>query len=70
MKEIEEFKKENVNITYTVKELLGGLHKKFDKLADNQISTNKKVAKLWAWSSVYKWAFGVVSAVLLKLIFF
>ena len=70
MKEIEDFKKENGNISYTTKELIGALHIKFDKLVECQTNTDKKVSKLVAWNSAFKWIIGSIGLVLLKLVFF
>ena len=37
-KEIEEFKRQNGNVVYTVKELVQGLHVKIDKISDSKAS--------------------------------
>jgi hypothetical protein len=34
MQEIDEFKKNNGNVTYSVKELLGGIHIKLDRITE------------------------------------
>ena len=43
MKELEEWRKDNGNVTYTVKELLQGLHVKFDRQDEKCLRRNKDV---------------------------
>ena len=44
MEEINQFKKENGNVTYSVKELLGGIHVKLDKISEQMKEGSKKFA--------------------------
>ncbi len=44
--EIEQFKRENGNVTYTVKELIGAANVKLDKLSDK---LDKKASKTMVW---------------------
>jgi len=43
--EIKEFKKKNGNSDYTIKELLGGIYTKFDRLEDKIDTIKERLAK-------------------------
>ena len=49
MKELEAWRKDNGNVTYTVKELLQGLHVKFDKQDAKCLSRNKDTKYMVVW---------------------
>jgi len=74
--EIKEFNKENGNVTYTVKELLGSLHVKFDKHRDNtdkklEVLSNqimkhhKDIAEGYVTNKTFRWFVGGMGAVIL-----
>ena len=58
MEEIYQFIKENGNIRYSIKELLGGLHKKVDNINKRLIDGDKKFVSIetnhkWVVKSLY-----------------
>ena len=65
MQEIDQFKKENGNINYSIKELLGGLHTKVDGIKKRLIDGDKKFVSL---ETNQKWMFKALSG--LGLLFF
>lgn len=46
MDEVRQFKAKNGNVTYSVKELLGGLHIKLDRIEVGLAKEQKKVARV------------------------
>lgn len=77
--EIREFRKENGNVTYTVKELLEGLHTKTRdnfKRVDNKLEELAKViskhhqtiAENYVDKKTFRWVIGGMSAVILVVI--
>jgi len=46
MKEIEEFKNLNGNITYSAKELIGGLHVKIDRILERLTEGDKRFSRI------------------------
>lgn len=44
--EIKQFQKQNGNVTYTVKELLAGLHTKIDKIDERTQETEVKLSNM------------------------
>ena len=65
MQEIDQFKKENGNIKYSIKDLLGGLHTKVDNINKELGKGNKKFVSL---ETNQKWMFKALSG--LGLLFF
>ena len=65
MQEIDQFKKENGNIRYSIKELLGGLHTKVDNIKQRLIDGEKKFVSL---ETNQKWVVRALSG--LGLLFF
>jgi len=53
-KEIETFKKQNGNITYTEKELLGAIHTKLDRIEKRLSKGDKNFVKIQTTMGFYK----------------
>lgn len=68
-KEIEDFKKQNGNITYSVKELLYGIHTKIDDINNRLIQGDKTISSHSTWIKAFTITFGVVFSVLAYLLF-
>jgi len=67
-KEIEQFKKENGNVTYSAKELIGGLHVKIDDINLTLRSGEGKIGAIREGLKNLKWIMGGFGIVLLTII--
>ncbi len=72
MDEIKQFKKEHTGdyIKYSPKELIGGLHTKFDKQAETMVDLQKNMTKLntevkWLKKLVFT-LYGLIGTILIK----
>ena len=72
MKEIEDFKKQNGNVVYTVKELIGGLHVKIDNIDKRLNDGDKKFVAIETVANTNKKAiyslYGVLGTLLVGLL--
>ena len=72
MKEIDQFKSENGNVNYSVKELLGALHIKVDgitvKLEDNILNASRNEVELKNLKKIVWFGLGICASVFVILL--
>lgn len=69
MKEVDQFKRENGNVNYTTKELVGGLHTKLDKVIDVVKDIDKRSSRNSVWISAGKYVIGGLGTAIGYLLF-
>lgn len=68
--EIEAWKKKNGNsVSYSIKELLYGIHEKLDKQEDRLRDGDKELSSLKTWNLVFRGSLVVIFTILCYLIF-
>ena len=67
--EIEQFKRQNGNIKYSIKELLYGLNTKIDRIEHRLSDGDKLLASHSTWIKTFTMGFGIVFSVLAYLLF-
>ena len=67
--EIDKFKENNGNVTYSIKELLYGIHTKLDKIDNRLIKGDNLLSSHSTWIKAITLALGIVFSVLGYLLF-